>query len=96
MHGANRLAAIGMLSFLCVAGERSLGVVGTVQRDGQRAYVWPIWTEPLTLGGIEMLLAQNLPSIGHSEREARGIGAVMRARRVMKDVHGNVTLAAEA
>ena len=31
------LAAIGMLSFLCVAGERSLGVVGSVQRDGQCA-----------------------------------------------------------
>ena len=58
-------------------------------------YVWPIWTEPLTLCGIEVLLAQDLLTIGHSEREARGIGTVMRARRIANGKFMNVTLATE-
>ncbi len=95
VHGANRLAAIGLLSFSCVAGERSLSTVASVQRDGPRCYLWPIWTEPLTLAGIETLLAQDLLELDAARREAYGIAAVMRALRVANGKFLNVTPAAE-
>lgn len=95
VHGANWLAAVGLLSFPCVAGERSLATVA-VQGGGQRSYIWPIWTEPLILAGVEMLLAQDLLAIAHREREARGIVAVMRAIRVTNQYYGSVSVAAEA
>jgi hypothetical protein len=94
-HGANRLAAIGLLSFPCVAGDRLQSAVASVRRDGRPCYLWPIWTEPLTLGGIETLLAQDLPSLDPAQREACGIAAVMRALRIPNGKFMNVTLAAE-
>ena len=95
VHGANRLAALGLLSFPCVAHETSSMTVGAKQRDGQRAYVWPIWTEPLRLAGIEILLSQDLSKLSTSERRALGVAAVMRAIRTTTDYYSNVAWAAE-
>jgi hypothetical protein len=95
VHGANRLAALGLLSFPCVADEHTLSAVASVQRDGQLCYAWPIWTEPLTLAGIETLLAQNVLSLNVARREAYGIAAVVRALRIANGKFRNVTLAAE-
>jgi hypothetical protein len=69
--------------------------VASVQRDGQPCFVWPIWTEPLTLGGIETLLGLDLLTLDSARREACGIATVMRARRIPNGKFMNVTLAAE-
>lgn len=94
-HGANRLAAVGLLSFPCVAGEYVLEAVGSLRAEGTRHYLWPIWTEPLTLAGIETLLMRDLAAMGSPERSAFGIAQVMRARRVSNGKFMNVTLGAE-
>lgn len=94
-HGANRLAAVGLLSFPCVAGEYVLEAVGSLRAEGTRHYLWPIWTEPLTLAGIETLLMHDLAAMGSPERSAFGIAQVMRARRVSNGKFMNVTLGAE-
>ncbi|MGE4046221.1 MAG: hypothetical protein AB7F35_15300 [Acetobacteraceae bacterium] len=96
MHGANRLAALGLLSFPCVAGERSLAAVGSIQADGTRHYIWPVWTQALTLAGIETLLARDLAALPIPAREAYGIACVMRARRIPNGKFMNVTPAVEA
>jgi hypothetical protein len=95
VHGANRLAAIGLLSFPCAAHDTRCLTVGGKQREGQRAYVWPIWTEALRLAGIEILLSQDLAKLNTSERRALGVAAVMRALRTTTDYYGNVTWATE-
>ncbi len=94
-HGANRLAAVGLLSFPCVAGEYVLEAVGSLRTEGTRHYLWPIWTEPLALPGIETLLARDLAAMESSERSAYGIAQVMRSRRVSNGKFMNVTLGAE-
>jgi hypothetical protein len=95
VHGANRLAAIGLLSFPCVARGRSLTAAGSAQNERERFYVWPIWTAALTLAAVELLLVQDLPALDPPERAAMGIEAVMRARRVSNGKFMNVTWAAE-
>jgi hypothetical protein len=96
-HGANRLAAVGLLSFPCVAGERTpLDAVASTQQNGRRCCVWPIWTEPLTLAGIETLLTLDLLTPNPERHATCGIAAVMRALRIANGKFMNVTHAAEA
>jgi hypothetical protein len=95
LHGANRLAAIGLLSFPCVAGERTLEAVGSLRVDGTRHYIWPIWTEALALPEIETLLTCDLAGLPVADRAAYGVVQVMRARRISNGKFMNVTWAAE-
>jgi hypothetical protein len=69
--------------------------VASIRRDGRCCYLWPIWTEPLTLYGVEALLAQDLITLDAIGREARGIATVMRALRIANGKFRNVTLATE-
>jgi hypothetical protein len=95
VHGANRLAAIGLLSFPCVAGVKSLAAAGSGHSEGERVYFWPIWNTALTLAAIELLLVQDLLVLDLHERRARGIAAMMRAQRISNGKFKNVTWAAE-
>ena len=91
--GANRLAAIGFLSFPTVPREGRISSPGTAY-DLETYFVWPIWTTPLSRGCIEALL--NHPSIlGGNLSKVRLLGAaeIFRAWRVANGKYMNVTRA---
>lgn len=80
-HGANRLAAVGVATFVSTSqqvGERT--GIGTVAMDhghrGETTLRWPIWREARTLSGVAALLAHPQP-----ERLPEVVG-VYRAQRV--------------
>ncbi|MCC6918568.1 MAG: hypothetical protein IT548_05155 [Alphaproteobacteria bacterium] len=85
-HGANRLAAIG-LSALPVApvkvGQRLRANVPGGAFHGRRrefTLTWPIWRDPLSLGGIVALMRH--PGLGDADVQQRlGIDHLREARR---------------
>ena len=94
VHGANRLAAIGFLSFACAPARDRVRAPGTARERGEVWFVWPVWTEPHALRGVEALLSH--PDVLAGERErVRVIGVIeiMRARRVANGKFMNVTRA---
>ena len=94
--GANRLAAIGFLSFPTVARDGRMRASGTAYDNGW-CFVWPIWTTPLSRGSIEALL--NHPDlIGGNLTKIRllGVAEIFRARRVANGKYMNVTRARPA
>lgn len=83
VHGANRLAAVGFLSFPCAPRSRGHGVPGSLRDAEGIAFVWPVWTVPLSLRTIEALLAHPDVLGGHASRlRALGVAGLFRARRV--------------
>lgn len=95
VNGANRLAAIGLLSFPCAPGSRRLRVA-SARHDGggQYSFVWPLWTSPLSLRGIEALLGHRSILEGHiDDVRAYGVAEIMRARRVSNGKFMNVSRA---
>lgn len=83
VHGANRLAAIGFLSFACAPGSRTPRVAGVIRENGQVAFVWPLWRQPLSLHGIEAFLANRSVLAGDLDAvRALGIIEILRANRV--------------
>jgi hypothetical protein len=83
VHGANRLAAAGFLSFPCAPRSRGHGVPGSLRDAEGIAFVWPVWSEPLTLRTIEALLAHRDVLGGRLSRlRALGVRGLFRARRV--------------
>lgn len=96
VHGANRLAAIGFLSFPCLAGSRRITTPGTARESGGRvSFLWPVWTVPLSLHGVENLLVHpELVACRLDKLRPFGVAEIYRARRVNNDRYMNVTRAA--
>lgn len=95
VNGANRLAAIGLLSFPCAPGSRRLRVASARHEGaGQYSFVWPLWTVPLDLRGIEALLGHHSVIEGDIDKvRAYGVAEIMRARRVANGKFMNVSRA---
>ncbi len=92
--GANRLAAIGFVSFSAVPAERQMRAVGAIREDGEWFFVWPIWLQPLSRVGVEALL--NHPALLHGHRgelHLLGVVEIFRARRIANGKFINVTRA---
>jgi hypothetical protein len=71
VHGANRLATLGLLSFVCApTGTTRLAASGWTGKE----FVWPIWTSALTLRAIEALLTH--PDVCCVERTAHAVDLV--------------------
>jgi hypothetical protein len=84
-HAATALAAIGLASLPTAPAARGLSgpLVSSWDRD---ILCWPIWTVPMSLAEIEALVCaralQQARDLGaRRELAARGVGAVMAARR---------------
>lgn len=93
VHGANRLAAVGFLSFACVPGARFTSRGSGRDEDGVY-FAWPVWTKPLGRRSIESLLSHPGLIAGRLENLAPlGIAEVYRARRIANGKFMNVTRA---
>jgi hypothetical protein len=94
VHGANRLAAIGLLSFPCMPTNRRARAAGSTRSKEGVLFMWPIWTSALTRQAIEDLLVH--PDLIHRNPEALvpfGVKEVLCARRVSNGKFMNVTRA---
>jgi len=94
MHGANRLAAVGFLSFPSAPSQRRLSSAGFHRTQEGAAFVWPVWTVPLSRQAIEDLLVH--PSLTSGSRalvSASGVAEVFTARRISNGKFVNVTRA---
>src|SRR5207249_4743334 len=92
--GANRLAAIGLLSFPAAPGERGLTAAGARRDENGWSFLWPIWSAPLSRGTIESILCH--PAIATPALDALrplGIVDLLRARRISNGKFMNVTRA---
>jgi hypothetical protein len=92
--GANRLAAVGFLSFPAAPALRQIRVVGATRKQGDWFFVWPIWRSPLSRAGIEALLAH--PALLEGDRRALaalGVADIFQARRIANGKFMNVTRA---
>ena len=84
-HAATALAAVGLASLPAAAGRGGLrGALAAL--DDEETVCWPVWTVPLGIADVEaMVVAEALlgPQDNWAARElgARGVGAVMAARR---------------
>lgn len=93
VHGANRLAAIGFLSFVCVPGTRFMAR-GSGRDDDGIYFAWPVWTQPLSRRSIEFLLSHGDLIGGRLDKVAPlGIAEVYRARRIANGKFMNVSRA---
>lgn len=94
VHGANRLAAVGLLSFPCVPAVKDVKVPGANRHDGGIVFVWPVWSEALSLAGIHRLMSH--PEVIEFRRTAvrpLGVAEIYVARRVNYGQIMNVTRA---
>ena len=101
VHGANRLAAIGLPSLPGAAVERRgrmrFLVLGTDLDDGGAIQVsWPIWDRPVSLAGLRALLGH--PSLQADTPDlaslcTAGVWEVRRARRITVGKYFNFTRA---
>lgn len=101
VNGANRLAAVGFISYQCVPTRRGLSAVSCMDGSGRSSFVlWPVWPQPLSLAAIRTIMRH--PSIklvadNKDDLEARralrayGIGVVMKAKLFWDDKFKNVT-----
>ncbi len=94
VHGANRLAAIGLLSFPCMPTKRRLRAAGSDRTEEGVVFLWPIWTSPFTRRSIEDLLVH--PALLRGDRQALAafsVREIFRARRIANGKFMNVTRA---
>ena len=94
VHGANRLAAIGFLSYVCSPGASSQRVAGTRFDRGRVSFVWPLWEQPLALVAIEALLAH--PALRDGDLESLrpyGVFEILRCERISNGKFMNTTRA---
>jgi hypothetical protein len=95
VHGANRLAAIGFLSFVIAPRERRAAALGAFHDDEGWSFVWPIWSVPLSRGAIEVLLAHPEVLKGNSELMVKlGVVEILGASRIANGKFMNITRAA--
>lgn len=93
IHGANRLAAIGFLSFSCVPGQRLKARASGRDEDGIY-FTWPVWTQPLGRRSIESFLSHPHVIGGHLDKlTPLGVVEVYRARRIANGKFMNVSRA---
>lgn len=93
VHGANRLAAVGFLSFSCVPGARLMARGSGRDEDGVY-FTWPVWTQPLSRHSIESFLSNADLIGGRLDRlVSLGIAEIYRARRVANGKFMNVSRA---
>lgn len=84
VHGANRLAAVGLAAMPGAAvmrrrGIRFLTLGADIATDGSLEVTWPIWDRPASLDGVQALLAH--PAlVGEPGPELRPLGVVERRR----------------
>ncbi len=92
--GANRLATLGFLSFPSVPALRA--TTRGVDRGSEGvSFVWPAWSTPLSLAGIEALLSHPALIDGDVTRlKSFGVEEIYRARRVSNGKFMNITRAA--
>jgi hypothetical protein len=91
VHGANRLAALGLLSFACAPAADRARCPGTRGAGESLEYVWPLWSEPQALHGVEALLSH--PDILKGDVaavRALGVFEIMTARRFASGKFMNV------
>lgn len=95
VHGANRLAAVGFLSFPVSPGIREAGTPGAMRDRTGLSFVWPVWTQPLSLHAIERLMRHPLVSAAAAGAELAqlGVAEVYAARRIANGKFMNVTRA---
>ncbi len=92
VHGANRLAAIGFLSFTCFPRCGWPATRG-VRRGNDIVFVWPIVTLPASLAAHESLLSHPGMISGRvAELRNLGVGEIMRAERTSNGKFLNVTI----
>jgi hypothetical protein len=101
VHGANRLAVVGLPALTTcpgTVGKRvrllTMGVRQTNSRDVE--VTWPIWTRPASLEGIRALLTHPLLAVDEPDvtrLRALGIHEIRRAKRVSTGKFLNFTRA---
>lgn len=87
--GAEWLAFVGLSFFPTVPRGRQ--VLTTCVRGGWKDAVmqWPVWIRPATASTVESLLRiEDIEATTSGQRDARGIGAVYRARILRSDQGG--------
>jgi hypothetical protein len=95
VHGANRLAAIGLLSFPCMPTNRRLQATASARTKDGIVFIWPVWTSALTRRSIEdLLMHPDLLSGNRQALAAFSVREIFRARRVANGKFMNVTRAA--
>jgi hypothetical protein len=97
VHGANRLAALGFLSFPSAPAVSRARTPGTRRGGESLEYVWPLWSVPLSLHGVEALLSH--PDVLHGNLaavRALGVIEIMAARRFASGKFMNVAWAKPA
>jgi hypothetical protein len=88
VHGANRLAAVGLLSFPCVPRARRQSATAWAQES----FYWPLWRPPLRLAAVEVLLRN--PALTRGDLSALGplgVVEILSAKRVSNAKFFNVT-----
>jgi len=92
--GANRLAALGFLSFPCFARQRNMKTVATLRSRQRRTFLWPVWTLALTIAGVERLFAHpDLERGRFAALETIGVVEIYAAQRIANGKFMNVTRA---
>jgi hypothetical protein len=96
VHGANRLACIGLLSLATVPNEPQARSVG-VRRDDRGSnveFVWPIWSAPISLLTLEALLVHPDVIAGRLQRvRDLGVTEIYCCRRIQNMKYLNVARA---
>jgi hypothetical protein len=93
VHGANRLAALGFLSFPCMLRNEGAPITtatGRPEAGGGLYYAWPIWHAPLTLASIESVLRH--PELLRNPQKLRsfGVAEVLYANRISNGQYESV------
>ena len=99
MNGANRLAAVGFTSCMCVPTRKGLSTA-LCGKDG--GIVWPIWSSPLSMASIRIMmtypvlkkmLKKDVDQDTLTKLDTCGINSVMKARLFWDGKYKNVTAA---
>jgi len=94
VHGANRLAAVGFLSYPTSPTAARVVARGTARNRRDWYFVWPIWSSPTCLAGVEALLGHPDLVRGKLDRlRPLGVEEIYRARRIANGKFMNVTRA---
>lgn len=94
VHGANRLAAAGFLSYATSPTAHRVVARGTGRTRHAWYFVWPVWRPPMGLAAIEALLSH--PGLVRGDLDLLrpfGVEEIYQARRIANGKFMNVTRA---